>query len=646
MTKRSRHLAAVALLTAGLSGAGRPALADLLGYWDFNTANTVYPSLTLDQSGNANHGTIQGGAAYTADKGGYTGKAGDHALTFDGSNDSVFLQSSTFGAFDSIPEKNQLTVSYWFYGSDDQPLSQSTFWAEPDRSFQAHAPWGDGNVYFDTGGCNCDAKDRLSGPADASTLSGGWSHWVFVKNGDHKAVYVNGAELLSSEESTAPLNGPLTGLWLGSGNGGNFSKGEFDDFAIWDEALTPTQIDSLYTQGVRSVEAGLPTVTTYTPPVPAGRLALGANNALVGAAYVADAGTGAAVAHDAEWSVSQVVSQTLVAPDTAYQPGLAVEWFNGPNWNTSAVWSSATPSPGHYTDAASFPDYPAFRVPTVSYGNNKTDPNGNLTPEYPAATGWVGNHENYSARFSGEIFIPAAGTYTFRDHNDDYAYLSVDGEVLIDDNVATGFRSVGVGGGVGSLTFDAAGWYPIDFRGAEGGGGDNFRLLWDYTGAKQDNADGESVGYPGFHTIDEDFFRSKLPGVSYEFLVPLGTIAKDLTLGAAGLTSVGDQAANVPLGFTLGAGQTYNLRLTVADGEGLVGGSTVINTTLTGVGGGGGLPGDLNGDNKVDLSDFGILKANFGKSGAAAVPEPSTGLLALLGVAGLVARSLKRRRTA
>jgi hypothetical protein len=646
MTKRFRHWAVAALLAAGVSGGGRLALADLLGYWDFNATNTPAPSLTLDQSGKNNHGTIQGGAVYTADKGGYTGKAGDRGLTLDGTNDSVFLQSATFGAFDSIPAKNQLTVSYWMYGSDDQPLNQSTFWAEPDRSFQAHAPWGDGNVYFDTGGCICDAKDRLSGESDPATLSGAWSHWVFVKNGSEKYVYVDGVELLSSTEATAPMNGPLTGLWLGSGNGGNFSKGDYDDFAIWDEALTPTQVETLFNSGVRAVETNLPTVSTYTPPVPAGRLALGANNALVGAAYVADAGTGAPVAHDAKWSVSQVVSKTLVAPDTDYQPGLAVEWFDGPNWNTSAIWSAATPAPGQYTNSASFPDFPAFRVPTVSYGWNKLDSGLTAAPEYPAQTGWVGNHENYSARFSGEIFIPAAGTYTFRDHNDDYAFLSVDGEVLIDDNTATGWDSAAAGGAVGTKTFAASGWYSIDFRGAEGGGGDNFRLLWDYAGEKQDNADGESTGYPGFNTVDEDFFRSKLPGVSYEFLVPLGTIAKDLSVGAAGQTSVGDQVANVPLGFTLGAGQTYNLRLTVADGQGLVGGSTVINTTLTGVGGGdGGLPGDVNGDKKVDLTDFGILKENFGKSAAAdvAVPEPSTCLLAVLGLVGLVATLRKRR---
>ena len=55
------------------------------------------------------------------------------------------------------------------------------------------------------------------------------------------------------------------------------------------------------------------------------------------------------------------------------------------------------------------------------------------------------------------------------------------------------------------------------------------------------------------------------------------------------------------------------------------------------------IPGDLNGDNKVDMTDFGILKANFGRHPPAnAAPEPSSWLLALLAGMGLAAVRRKK----
>lgn len=54
--------------------------------------------------------------------------------------------------------------------------------------------------------------------------------------------------------------------------------------------------------------------------------------------------------------------------------------------------------------------------------------------------------------------------------------------------------------------------------------------------------------------------------------------------------------------------------------------------------------GDLNGDGQVSLADFGLLKQAFGKS-AAAVPEPCSAILAFAGLAGLACfgRRYKRR---
>jgi hypothetical protein len=53
--------------------------------------------------------------------------------------------------------------------------------------------------------------------------------------------------------------------------------------------------------------------------------------------------------------------------------------------------------------------------------------------------------------------------------------------------------------------------------------------------------------------------------------------------------------------------------------------------------------GDANGDGRIDLNDFGLLKLNFGKS-AAAVPEPTTVVLAVLGAGLLVVGRFRHRR--
>src|SRR5690349_13729491 len=115
MTLNLRRWATTALLTVSLFGLTKVTRADLLGFWDFNTQNGPAPDLALDQSGKGNHGQMNK-VDYTADKGGYTGKAGDYGVSFNGGADTIKLETAVRGAFNGIGDKNAVTVSFWWNG--------------------------------------------------------------------------------------------------------------------------------------------------------------------------------------------------------------------------------------------------------------------------------------------------------------------------------------------------------------------------------------------------------------------------------------------------------------------------------------------------------------------------------------------------
>jgi hypothetical protein len=373
-------------------------------------------------------------------------------------------------------------------------------------------------------------------------------------------------------------------------------------------------------------------------------LDLGAINGKLAGRVVATTTEGGKAIPGENFTVAQKVSYTLKEPGVSPQAGgLTSTWLNG-NLTSDAAWDAGLANPASYIVSP-------FLLDKISYGNGT--PNG-----YPAATGLTGNVDNYSVQWQGEIFIPK-GSINFRDGNDDYAKLVIDGNTLIDDNTWTSWDGTQNGGG-GVGTFDATksdvtvdglkgGWYPITFRGAEGGGGDNFRLVWDATDKGISAPDDVAFANPDtageFFTVGSEFFRSTDPGIKVSATIPLGFVSAGGVAGYAGNDGLGSAGTNaeIPLnGATISLSGQQTLVLTAS-----VGGLTQTLEKVVDFGGTGPgtPPGDLNGDHKVDLSDFGILKANFGKSGAAgaAVPEPSTLLLAGLGLLGLAVRWARRR---
>jgi len=218
--------------------------------WSFTV-----PAFSKDKV-KGNVGQVIGGAAFTADAGGRTGKAGDRAIDIGGAGgSSVLVKDGTFA--NAAATANTLSVSLW--QKEPRTANSSIMWftstdsTEGARGFQAHTPWSDNTIYFDTAGCCGGSETRIN--ANISTFPGftdntfwnSWHHLVFVKDGDHKSIYIDGV-LFHEGDNTKPLSATITELHIGADNANNNNfPGTVDDFAVYASGLTAAQVKSLFT---------------------------------------------------------------------------------------------------------------------------------------------------------------------------------------------------------------------------------------------------------------------------------------------------------------------------------------------------------------------------------------------------------------
>jgi hypothetical protein len=239
--------------------AGQPATLE----WSFQV--TAYKGPILDKV-NGYPAILLGAAQQTADQGGRTGAAGDLALDtgvvagVGYVSDASFLNAAT--ADD--------TLSVAFFIKLRSVRAGSAFWANSPssnngtRGYQAHVPWSDSTIYFDTSGC-CGADtqrinlniDQFPGYTGDATWWQQWHHFAFVKDGAEKRIYINGQ--LFHSGGGDPLKTDFTTLLMGGGpsNTENRMDGFLDDFAIYNGALTAAQAQSLSGGAAPSSVAGL-----------------------------------------------------------------------------------------------------------------------------------------------------------------------------------------------------------------------------------------------------------------------------------------------------------------------------------------------------------------------------------------------------
>ncbi len=218
-----------------LSNASTPPMSGLVGWWTFDegTGTTAY-----DSSGNGNNGSWHGTAGGTS---GYysAGKVGQWAGYFDGTDNYILMTSSSI--------LSSFSVAAWI--NPTSLASRSDILGYADIFFNIQ----NGKICQYVAGVN---SSYLCGNTSVPTSS--WSFAVATWDGSTEKIFYNGSLDGSVVLSGTPAswNSPDIGV-CGSGCGFlGYFPGLIDDVRIYNRALSPTEVQALYS----SYSSGSPTV--------------------------------------------------------------------------------------------------------------------------------------------------------------------------------------------------------------------------------------------------------------------------------------------------------------------------------------------------------------------------------------------------
>ncbi len=191
-----------------------------------------------------------------------SGNAGDYCIDFTTKGGSgIVISNAQWLNF--ATSNDVLSVSFWQKRYDINPSTgSSAFWgvspssSGTERGFQAHTPWSNDNIYFDTAGCCDGSLQRISAAItgfqpyiDFGSTDDWWTNWhhfVFFKNLSDKQIWIDG-QLFLDGTSTSPLPSDFTDFWLGNlMDASGPMHARMDDFAFYSTALSANSIGLLY----------------------------------------------------------------------------------------------------------------------------------------------------------------------------------------------------------------------------------------------------------------------------------------------------------------------------------------------------------------------------------------------------------------
>jgi uncharacterized protein (TIGR02145 family) len=220
----------------------------LIGYWPFNgNAN--------DESGNGNHGTVNG-ATLTTDRNGNSGKA----YSFDGISSYIeVLHNSIFNL------TNSMSFSFWLNSNDVNQHQSIINKANPGVSdswiVQLSPTQNDTKkIWLNCGGLN--TISQMSNPSLETNNK--WYHVLATYDMNVVKFYINGIlDNIFTLNSPTPSN--QNNIKIG-GLLGEIFNGKLDDIAIYNRALTQQEVTQLYTGTVTyNINASSGTNGNITP---------------------------------------------------------------------------------------------------------------------------------------------------------------------------------------------------------------------------------------------------------------------------------------------------------------------------------------------------------------------------------------------
>jgi hypothetical protein len=228
-----------------------PAWDSVVGYWKMNEATwSGTAGEVIDSSNHSNNGTAVNSANTSPTA--IFGRAG----SFDGSSKAVLISDSS-----TLSVTSKLTMSAWFYANNSTHnggiIGKWTTGAGIDNSYTLIVGQDTGNdkfaFYLEQ------SNNAKVGVLPTTTFTAGkWYHIVCVADGTNLRMYVNGIDTGSSTAYDGTIKVTTKPLVIGrlrSDDSIYSFNGNIDDVALWNTALSPSAIYSIYQHQI-SAHAG------------------------------------------------------------------------------------------------------------------------------------------------------------------------------------------------------------------------------------------------------------------------------------------------------------------------------------------------------------------------------------------------------